>query len=360
MLLLNEANVLRYLIRSGRIRSDHAQHWVCRRQEARWNEIFLVECQRDDGPALESWFVKQPTFPLAHATVGIDTEVQAYRVMGQEPALDAYLPGRPFEAFYDAGNRIMVLENLSGYALVTPELHTGNVNLRTGEFAREVGRMMGTFHAHLERKRLSGKHEPEAVAFPAVMPSLLRDRAVAVDSLINFPSCERFRQSLRKFLLSSDVKPLLDELEESWEFSHLIHGDAAFRNLLFRAAQRTPLALELRWVDWETAAWSDPHWDFALFFWDMIDAYLQGNINRATMRNNCRMFWAAYWDVRSAYPDFESWCRVVLRLSVLKNISYLIQKAITDDPKTPNEATQLATVANLLPIFLEPLRFFEF
>lgn len=357
MFLLNSSNVVRYLVRSGRV--SNPTHWEWRTGQppnvGRWNGAFIAYLRSTGSEGEHRWFIKQPTNPIVFDSVGIDTEVQFYRLVHGKCPLSRYLPGFDPRLGYDAANRILVIEGLKGFEPTPEKLHNNNVNLRKGLFAAAVATMMGTFHQALDRVRLGAAHPPDQLAFSVGLPSLLREKAQLANALLG-DAAPFFGRGLRRILTERAVAELLDELESGWRPSHLIHGDAGFRNILFRISETN--AVELRWVDWETACWGDPRWDFALFFHDVLQAYLKcGYVNPPTFRHNCRIFWERYNSVQPEYPDFKAWCNSVLRLAVLHYLTYLVSE--TAQRRVP-EAEALATLPELHRLFLDPLVYFDF
>ncbi len=364
MFLLTTSNVARYLIRTGVV--VHPEQWTWRITSGPGNRssvAFVIELSRlDQGN--KRWFVKQSLYPLHYETVGADTEAQTYALLGREADLLPYLAlsDSDFPFRYDAPNRILVLNGLPGFSPVPASLHdpqTGT-DLRRGDFAAAAAAMMARFHRRLERRCLSGSGRHERTAFVANVPALLRNGAEALRVLQEYGYAQSLFRHLQNFFFDPEIAPLLQDLDQSWQFSHLIHGDAALRNFLYRKTDR----IELRWVDWETAGWGDPRWDCALFFLDFILAYFGGYVNKTTFRLNSRKFYTQYFAGQPEGVSFENWFVPTLRLAVLKGFSHLIHGvtdevlALSEYPR--KEAAQLKGIAQLRPLFLDPLSFFDF
>jgi hypothetical protein len=360
MYLLNSFNVIRYLLRSGFAEVPGGGEWcVTVGTNNRTSATFLAELRAGDGPETRRcWFLKQDQLPFGPDD-GMATEGQTYRLLAGEDRLRPYLAlsptGVPY--YYDATNRILVLDGLQGFSPVPERLHepqTG-VDLRTGGFAAAVATMMATFHGCLERTRLTQAIPPTGTAFARNVPALLRNGAVAVRVLDEYAPTRRLMRSLTAMLLDPAVLPLLERLHQNWAFSHLVHGDAAFRNVLYRVPTGTD-AFELRWVDWETAGWGDPRWDFALFFLDVLRAYFAGYVNKATFRCNGQEFWRNYFKGQSDKPAFDEWWAPVLRLAVLKGIAHLMHTALNGPQSAhpTSEADLLKSVARMQQLFIKP------
>ena len=127
-----------------------------------------------------------------------------------------------------------------------------------------------------------------------------------------------FLSELKIQLADPSVMKQLHRLsDDEWREECLIHGDAAWRNWLFKTKPPGSVKVELRLVDWERASWGDSRWDHALF----IEGYVRNGIDPRPYAD--RFFRAYYAKPR---PNYRRWLDVVLRLTALNLIQNTFER----------------------------------
>jgi hypothetical protein len=95
-------------------------------------------------------------------------------------------------------------------------------------------------------------------------------------------SQDTIQKTIGNFMDKQEIREIRKKLSDNWQFSHLIHGDIQFDNLImFNQCQRN-----VYFVDWELVAYGNPFFDAASFISEIWKNYINNNI----MKNFTRVF----------------------------------------------------------------------
>lgn len=312
MFLLSAHQLVRYLARTdatqdlNRLLSLRVENVSSNRSR---NQCFLAFWGNDD-----SWFIKQSYFPTHYAAFDLSNENRFYCLV-EDKGMTGIQDVIPERVAYDERHRILLLKRLDGFTAVPDFLYkvTANqvVGLRLCDFPERAAAVFKRIHlvqATIIEDRRPGpfvEHRPMLLQYQsAFIPQLL----------VNNPKAHgTFLTMLTKALVhnSGGAVKELDKLNKHWKSNHLIHGDAALRNFMYR--EIAPGSVELRLVDWELVCWGDPRWDHALFFASYIKSSEAGHIFPGYILDHARRFYDAYYDQTGETDGFEEWYKTLGR-----------------------------------------------
>lgn len=299
------------------------------------------------------WFVKQPYFPGQYESFGIANEARFYALTSPHgaptettdtgsvkvpnealrtslsEALKQHSPGLhqvvPGFVGYDPRYQVLLLEYLLGFKSLASEPFDGGSVLPDSDVPERVAYALRQVHWPLSSAGDQNLRNQQLQYFIAFRPALLRNRAASVPQLLSSSGRPKgmFLAELETQLTSKPVMEQLHSLSDSeWQEACLIHGDAAWRNWMFKI--RTDVddrstQVDLRLVDWERASWGDPRWDHALF----LEGYLR---KRMDPRPHAERLHRAYYENDPNGPKLEEWLSVTLRLAALNLIQNTVER----------------------------------
>jgi hypothetical protein len=310
------------------------------------HRIFTAE-----WPDKKIWFVKQPYNLAADEGFGVLNESEAMKIISNIDSLLHYTPGL---IFYDPIHKILITDYLIGYENLSKTIDTIAPNLAENKLFDKLGNMMGSFHTHLTS---SVKIYPSNWKFSSVKPSILphsisKFRALIYNERIDYS----VRKSFESRLLKAEVFKTILSLNDSWQSTSLIHGDANFYNMLIVMNHKTVAKTVL--CDWQFAGWGDPDWDTSCIFQGLLNTYIKMHINYSMLINAGEEYYESYKkaNLTAQLLPFEFWLKKILQLAALGLLERLVeQNAKNTAFQTTNPEISGEKMEFLITVLLDPL-----
>lgn len=209
----------------------------------------------------ESLFVKQMEMDVVSTNL-FNREVYTYQLFNTDEAFSSISKYAPSLLAFDDENNIMVTElifnskNLTEYYMLTKKF---DLNL-----AKEQANIISECHIRVN-------NTVDTSIYPKTLPWVLQlDKYEAHQFFAN----NEFSTKIIKLIKENRVlQNELIKLANSWQYTHLIHGDIKWINfLIIESENRT----EQKLIDWELADIGDPLWDVAGLLQSYLTTWLLG------------------------------------------------------------------------------------
>ena len=364
MVLFTANQLVRYLVRRARARGV-LQSLALRVQNVSSNrsrnQCFLAYW----GKGKSTWFIKQPYFPSQYEAFGVANEARFYDLVNQLPALKEsklheVIPKR-IRSGYDATNRILILEELTGFKSLPENLDESGVNLSESMLPEVAAEVMRRVHVPLKRALVV--RFGQIKDFVEYKPLLLTYQSAYIPWLLasNPAAKGTFLTALTDSLVGNAliVNYLNDLSNKNWHKQSLIHSDAAWRNFMFRLTDAN--GLELRLVDWEQACWGEPRWDHAVFFANYVQSMI--DTRPELLWTHAQRFHKAYYQPATdqhSEATFRPWFRIVLQLAAVNLIQQTIDrfmKLVGTDQRRESESSLTLECQRWLRLLSNPFGF---
>lgn len=208
-----------------------------------------------------SLFVKQMEKDLVTTNLFL-REISAYNFFKNNNEFSAIGSAIPELLDYDDDHNIMVTQllynsqNLYEYYAITKNF---DLNL-----AREQAAILSSFH-------IMPNNETDTGMFPKMLPWILQlDQHNADQFFVNNEASTNIISLIKQNHVIQDT---LINLALSYKFTHLIHGDIKWINLLITKDEK---GFSQKLIDWELADIGDPMWDVAGLMQSYVSAWLLG------------------------------------------------------------------------------------
>ncbi len=277
-----------------------------------------------------SLFIKQPPILDDFEAAYLHREAACYQLAhsGSAPTLARLLP-RWLD--YDIARPCLVIELLPGSSLTE---FLEQLDTCPPDLSRLLGEGLATYHAVSVFELAQQVEPPESPIFPRKTPWILRlhqaDNAGPVTTGGTIAMVDFLRSR-------PELTAQIEQLNASWRFDSLIHGDMKWDNCIILptqedtapqgdAAQQGDAEPRLYFVDWELADISDAAWDVGsllqafLLSWilsmkaptgtnpDQLPEYAQVPLRQ--LQPSALALWHAYcqgrgWNVADARPQLQ-------------------------------------------------------
>lgn len=227
-------------------------------------------------------------------------EINAYALFKNNTEFSTLAHLVPDMLDYDDENNILITrllpdaKNLSEYYMLTK-----NFDLA---LAREQAHILSACHVVPDVKT-------DTSGFPKILPWVLRlHQFRATDFFVGNQASTEIIQLIKD---NSVLQNALIDLANSWQYTHLIHGDIKWINFLVTTNDTNQLTQKL--IDWELADIGDPLWDVAGLLQSYISIWVLG-FDNANPYSNTLPDYMKPFDMRELQPSAEAFLKEYITL----------------------------------------------
>ncbi len=226
-------------------------------------------------------------------------EINAYALFKNNAEFATLAHRVPDMLDYDDANNILITKllpdakNLSEYYMLTKNF---DLNL-----AREQAHILSACHVIPDAKT-------DISRFPKMLPWVLRLHQFKASEF--FVGNQASTEIIQLIKDNSILQNALIDLANSWQYTHLIHGDIKWINFLV-----TPNNNELtqKLIDWELADIGDPLWDVAGLLQSYISIWVLG-FDNANPHSNILPDYMKPFDMRQLQPSAQAFLKEYMTL----------------------------------------------
>lgn len=314
MITFNEYELFRYLFRTqigNNVPIKVRQKVPLSTQN--WFHYWVADMQDQ-----QRWFIKQPIdqFPPEYGLLPV-SEAKALSYLCKDSALAPFLPK---VIHFEELHQLIILEYLpEDGVLPTATLQNPRINLKAESFIKSVAKLMKVVHQKCLKQNLLDEGVFIANDFSN---NYIRAYEI-VENFLRLSAKDSLQIYLQNQLKEKKIQDAIIEIENSWQRSHLIHGDAFLRNF-YAYPER------LVWLDWNSASWGDPRWDIANFFGDYFHCLLYTHwINEKSIRHLLGLF-AQYYEIPA--HEVAEWQQQIIQLCAYIKLKMVIREFVQTPP----------------------------